>query len=79
MALRIWEAMLGLTGPGQWARAGGALFTAVCVLLVVTNSKVEDYLLKPERTALQAWALAALLVLSLLSLGGRSPFLYFQF
>lgn len=79
MALRIWEAMLGLQGFGEWGWPGSALGPAVCLLLVVTNMKAESYLLQPRRTTLQAWALAALLVLSLLSLGGRSPFLYFQF
>jgi alginate O-acetyltransferase complex protein AlgI len=79
MALRIWEAMLGLNGPGQWAWTGTALGPAVLLLLVVTNSSAEGYLLQPRFTAPRAWALAALLVLSLLSLGGRSPFLYFQF
>lgn len=78
MALRIWEAMSGLHGWGA-AAARGPLSAAVALLLVITNSRLESRLLQPGRSSGQAWALAALLVLSLLSLGGRSPFLYFQF
>jgi hypothetical protein len=35
--------------------------------------------MQPRRTTLRSWALAVLLALSLLSMGGRSQFLYFQF
>ena len=80
MALRIWEAMLGLHGWGERAlRTGATLGLAVCLLLVVTNTQAESSLLRPRRSRGQAWSLAALFVLSLLALGGRSPFLYFQF
>ena len=80
MALRIWQAMLGLHGWGERALGTGTVpALAVCVLLVVTNTRAESALVSPRRSRVQAWSLAALLVPSVLALGGRSPFLYFQF
>jgi alginate O-acetyltransferase complex protein AlgI len=80
MALTIWGAMLGTRGLAD--RVGGpsaGLAAAIGLLLVATNAPVEAYLLGSQRRPLRSWALAALLAISLLSLGGRSPFLYFQF
>jgi len=80
MALRIWGAMLGLYGWGESVtRTRGPVAAAVILLLVVTNMRLETRLLHPRRTRIQSWTLAVLLVLSLLSMGGRSQFLYFQF
>jgi alginate O-acetyltransferase complex protein AlgI len=80
MALRVWGAMAGLHGWGESiAAAHGPLAAAVALLLIVTNMPVETYLLSSRRSALQSWALAALLAVSLMSMGERSQFLYFQF
>jgi alginate O-acetyltransferase complex protein AlgI len=80
MALRIWGAMLGLYGWGESVTGSRApVVAAVILLLVVTNMRLETRLLHPRRTRIQSWTLAVLLVLSLLSMGGRSQFLYFQF
>jgi alginate O-acetyltransferase complex protein AlgI len=80
MTLSIWGAMAGLHGwGGSLAGFSGPLAAAAALLLVCTNTPLETYLVQPRRTALRSWALAALLALSLMSIGGRSPFLYFQF
>jgi alginate O-acetyltransferase complex protein AlgI len=81
MALRIWGAMLGLHGWGgePLVASQRGLAGAVALLLIATNTPLEAFLLGPRRSRLQSWALAGLLVVSLLSLGGRSAFLYFQF
>ncbi len=81
MALRLWEAMLGLHGAGLGGLAprAGTLGLAVVALAVVTNLPVETRLVAPGPRGLRSWILAGLLVLSLLSMGGPSPFLYFQF
>jgi D-alanyl-lipoteichoic acid acyltransferase DltB (MBOAT superfamily) len=76
-----WSTLAALCGAqGFGVDAGSlALWAAVAALLLVTNLPVEAYLASPQRTRAQAWAVAILLVLGLISLGGRSPFLYFQF
>lgn len=80
MAARIWGAMAGLYGGGASTLPScGPLLAAVIVLLVATNVPLRRHLLPPERRRFQSWALAALLVLSLLSMGAHRPFLYFQF
>jgi alginate O-acetyltransferase complex protein AlgI len=80
MTMRIWGAMAGWHGwGGPVAGARGWLAGAVALLLVATNTPFESYLMQPRRTALRSWALAVLLALSLMSMGGRSQFLYFQF
>jgi alginate O-acetyltransferase complex protein AlgI len=81
MAVRLWGAMLGLHGAGVGALTpvAPALGWAVAALFVVTNLPVEEQLLKPAPRGLRSWVLAGLLVLSVLAMGGRSPFLYFQF
>jgi alginate O-acetyltransferase complex protein AlgI len=80
MALHIWGAMLGLHGGGESVTGThGSLAAAVTFLLVVTNIPLEGYLLHPRRSRVQSWTLAALLTISLISMGGRSQFLYFQF
>ena len=80
MAARIWGAMAGLNGWGASTfPSRGPLLAAVVVLLVATNVPLRRHLLPPERSGFQSWALAALLVLSLLSMGAHRPFLYFQF
>jgi alginate O-acetyltransferase complex protein AlgI len=80
MAARIWGAMAGVYGWGASTfPSRGPLLAAVIVLLVATNVPWRRHLLPPERSGLQSWALAALLVLSLLSMGANRPFLYFQF
>lgn len=82
MALRLWEAMLGLHGPGLGALAprGAVLAFAIAGLAILTNlPAAEARLVAPAPRGLRSWLLAGLLVLSLLSMGGPSPFLYFQF
>jgi len=80
MAARIWGAMAGLHGWGASSlHSRGPLLAAVIVLLVATNAPLERYLLHAGRSAFRSWALAVLLVLALLSMGARRPFLYFQF
>jgi alginate O-acetyltransferase complex protein AlgI len=79
MALRIWGAMAGAHGWGELAVSSGWLAAAVVLLLVLTNTSLETYLIQPRRTAVRSWALAVLLALSVMSMGGRSQFLYFQF
>jgi alginate O-acetyltransferase complex protein AlgI len=79
MAARIWGAMAGVYGVGaSTLHARGTLLAAVIVLLVATNVPLRR-LVPAGHPALQSWALAALLVLSLLSMGAYRPFLYFQF
>jgi alginate O-acetyltransferase complex protein AlgI len=80
MAARIWGAMAGVYGWGASTfPSRGPLLAAVIVLLVATNVAWRRDLLPPGRSGFQSWALAALLVLSLLSMGANRPFLYFQF
>jgi alginate O-acetyltransferase complex protein AlgI len=76
MATRLWGAMAGRYGWGASAfHSRGTLLAAVVVLLVVTNVPSYRHLLPPERSRFRSWALAALLVLSLLSMGAHRPFL----
>ena len=79
MALRSGRLCRDCTAGARPSPARGLLSRSVGLLLVVTNSPLESFLLGPARSRGQSWALAVLLVLSLLSFGGRSPFLYFQF
>jgi alginate O-acetyltransferase complex protein AlgI len=80
MALRVWGGMMGLHGTGASLTGPRLdLSLAVLILFVATNLRFEMRLLEPRRTPARSWTLAALLVLSLLSLGHPSPFLYFQF
>jgi alginate O-acetyltransferase complex protein AlgI len=80
MAVRIWAAMAGAYGGGASSfRSHGTLLAAVIVLLVATNVPWRAYPRPVAFAGLRSWALAALLVLSLLSLGAHRPFLYFQF
>ena len=80
MAAHVWGAMAGIYGGGESTfQSHRALLAAVIVLLVATNFPLRHRLLPPGRGGLQSWILAALLVLSLLSMGAQRPFLYFQF
>jgi D-alanyl-lipoteichoic acid acyltransferase DltB (MBOAT superfamily) len=80
MATRIWGAMAGIYGGGTSTfQSRGPLLAVVIVLLVATNVPLRHHLLQPGRSGFQSWVLAALLVLSLLSMGAHRPFLYFQF
>lgn len=80
VVLHIWSGMAGLQG---WGRASTGplrdLLWAVPVLLIATNLRIETALMQPRRTALRAWALAALAVLSLLAMGRPTPYLYYRF
>jgi D-alanyl-lipoteichoic acid acyltransferase DltB (MBOAT superfamily) len=79
MAARIWGAMAGLHGWGvSTIETRGPLLAAVIALLIATNVRWPREVL-PARSGVLSWALAALLVLSLLSIGAPRPFLYFQF
>jgi hypothetical protein len=80
MAARIWAAMAGLHGWGAATLQSRApLLAAVAVLLIATNVTPSWPWRPAARSRLQSWGLAVLLVLSLLSMGGQRPFLYFQF
>ena len=80
MAARIWAAMAGAYGGGAWTfRSHAALLAVVIALLVATNVPWGSYRPPVALEGLRSWALAALLVLSLLSMGAYRPFLYFQF
>jgi alginate O-acetyltransferase complex protein AlgI len=78
MAARLWAGMAGVHGLGTSFRSNALLVGALVALLVATNVSVPRRIAFP-RLALPSWALAALLVLSLLSMGAQRPFLYFQF
>ncbi len=80
MAVRIWAAMAGIYGGGaSTIQSHGTLMAVVIVLLVATNLPRSSLPLPMARGGLRSWALAALVVLSLLSMSARRPFLYFQF
>jgi alginate O-acetyltransferase complex protein AlgI len=80
MAWRIWEGMVGLHGWGGPLTGLERTLTVVVVLLmVVTSLRLEVRLAQPRGTVWQSWAVAMLLVLSLLAMGHPSPFLYLQF
>ena len=80
MALRIWEGMLGLEGWGApLTGLRQTLLIYVAMLLFVTNLRIDARLVEPVMTRPRSWLLAALLVMSLLSMGRARPFLYFQY
>jgi D-alanyl-lipoteichoic acid acyltransferase DltB (MBOAT superfamily) len=80
MAVRIWGAMAGVHGWGFSSfQSRRPLLAATLVLLIATNARQAPDLSQPVRRGWQSWTLAALLVLSVLSMGARRPFLYFQF
>ncbi len=80
MALRILEGMLGLEGLGApLAGLRQTLLISVVMLLVASNLRIDARLVGPVATSRRSWLLAALLVLSVLSMGRARPFLYFQY
>ena len=79
VAARIWASMAGVHGWGSWTfPLQPALPAAVLAALLATNVPLRRRLLEAG-PGVRSWALAALLVASLLALGAHRPFLYFQF
>jgi D-alanyl-lipoteichoic acid acyltransferase DltB (MBOAT superfamily) len=78
---RFYASLVGVAGWGNVPLPGvdPAFVAALVVLAALTNLQRDTVEVAPRRTALYAAAMAAVAILSLMSVEQPMPFLYFQF